>query len=229
MQMYYLNINCEIFFLPLQYNLYTIMENNTSPVFDNNTVEFVTVAAQVCAYLEQVTDYRRDDFLDTTLKLLPLLYLKASMLPICERLDDDVLEHFVTESDYEYLRKSIATLMGTYDDYLETFLDDMAFSDMPIRQTISENLADIYQVVKDFLNVFQLGYQPTMHEALAECRALFCEFWGQRLVNVMRALHQVRYMRTDEDDSETDNNSFFDEQITEEELYAGLDMGDEED
>ena len=51
----------------------------------------------------------------------------------------------MTETDYEVLRGSIASLLGEYDDYLEVFLDDMAYSDTPIHQNISESLADIYQ------------------------------------------------------------------------------------
>ena len=99
----------------------------------------------------------------------------------------------MTETDYEVLRGSIASLLGEYDDYLEVFLDDMAYSDTPIHQNISESLADIYQPIKDFICVFQLGLEHTMNDSLAICRELFAEFWGQRLVNVMRALHDVKY------------------------------------
>ena len=44
-------------------------------VYSRNTVEFVTVAAEFCAYLEQSEGRKCRDFTDTVLKLLPLLYL----------------------------------------------------------------------------------------------------------------------------------------------------------
>ncbi len=202
-------------------------EKNSQVIFDKNAVEFVTVAAEFCGFMERVSDMKRRDFVDKSLKLLPLLYLKASLLPACERMDDSDPETFVTETDYEVLRGSVASLLGEYDDYLEVFLDDMAYSDTPIHQNISECLADIYQPLKDFICVFQLGLEQTMNDSLAICRELFAEFWGQRLVNVMRALHDVKYRQLAHEEAE-DESPLYEGHCTEEELYEGLDMGEEE-
>ena len=35
--------------------------------------------------------------------------------------------------------------MGDKDDYLDVFVQDMVYSDQPIKKSISEDLADIYQ------------------------------------------------------------------------------------
>lgn len=175
------------------------MENKTQVIFDRNTVEFVTVAAEFCTFLEQAESRKRLDFVDTALKILPLLYIKASMLPPCEMLGDDSPESFVTEDDYEVMRLTLANLMGEKDDYLEVFLQDMVYSDTPIKKNISEDLADIYQDIKNFVSVFRLGFDETMHDSLAICKENFAMYWGQTLVNTMRALHDVRYNHSDEE------------------------------
>ena len=204
-------------------------ENNSQVIFDKNAVEFVTVAAEFCGFMERVSDMKRRDFVDKSLKLLPLLYLKASLLPACERMEESDLETFVTETDYEVVRSSVASLLGEYDDFLEVFLDDMAYSDTPIHQNISECLADIYQPLKDFICVFQLGLEQTMNDSLVICRELFAEFWGQRLVNVMRALHDVKYRQLAHgEETEEESSPFYEDNCTEEELYKGLDMGDDD-
>lgn len=204
-------------------------ENNSQVIFDKNTVEFVTVAAEFCGFMERVSDMKRRDFVDKSLKLLPLLYLKASLLPACERMEESDPETFVTETDYEVVRSSVASLLGEYDDFLEVFLDDMAYSDTPIHQNISECLADIYQPLKDFICVFQLGLEQTMNDSLAICRELFAEFWGQRLVNVMRALHDVKYRQLAHgEETEEESSPLYEDNCTEEELYKGLDMGDDD-
>ncbi|MBM6653702.1 DUF5063 domain-containing protein [Bacteroides mediterraneensis] len=204
-------------------------ENNSQVIFDKNAVEFVTVAAEFCGFMERVSDMKRRDFVDKSLKLLPLLYLKASLLPACERMEESDPETFVTETDYEVVRSSVASLLGEYDDFLEVFLDDMAYSDTPIHQNISECLADIYQPLKDFICVFQLGLEQTMNDSLAICRELFAEFWGQRLVNVMRALHDVKYRQLAHgEETEEESSPFYEDNCTEEELYKGLDMGDDD-
>jgi len=171
------------------------MENRTQVIFDRNTVEFVTVAAEFCAFLERAESRKRSDFVDTALKILPLLYIKALMVPSCEMLGDNAPENFVTEEDYEVMRLTLANLMGEKDDYLEVFLQDMVYSDTPIKKNISEDLADIYQDIKNFVSVFKLGFDETMHDSLAICMENFALYWGQTLVNTMRALHDVRYNR----------------------------------
>lgn len=181
------------------------MERDTQVIFNRNTVEFVTVAAEFCAFLERSEGMKRCDFVSTILKILPLLYMKSSMLPYCEVVGEEAPESYLTEEDYEIMRLTLASVLADKDDYLEVFLPDMAYSDTPIRKSISEDLADIYQDIKNFVFVFQLGYDETMYDALALCNEHFSLYWGQTLVNTMRALHDVKYgmkNRDDEDDCE---------------------------
>ena len=79
------------------------MEKESQTIFDKNVIEFVTVAAEFCAFLERAERMKRSDFVDTSLKILPLLYLKASMLPKCKTIGEQVLETYVTEEIYEIL------------------------------------------------------------------------------------------------------------------------------
>ncbi len=121
------------------------MKKESQVIFDRNAVEFVTVAAEFCKFLEQAEGVKRSAFVDTSLKILPLLYLKASMLPECETIGDEAPETFVTEETYEVLRMNLANILAEKDDYLDVFVSDMKYSDQPITRNISEDLADIYQ------------------------------------------------------------------------------------
>ena len=177
----------------------------SSIVFDKNVVEFVTVSAEYCSFMEQAEQKERKEFVYVLPRLLSLLYLKALMLPETETDFSMNLEEWVTEQDYDTLRAVIAAKLGSADDYLEVFVEEMKYSDTPIRKSIAEDLADIYQVVKDFVCQFRSGLNETMHDALAQCREHFMGYWGQTLVNTMRALHEVRYSNGNEDeDVETD-------------------------
>lgn len=169
------------------------MKTESQVIFDRNVIEFVTVAAEFCGFLERAEGMKRDKFVDTSLKILPLLYLKASLLPECEMMSDEYPENYVTEETYEILRMNIASVLTEKDDYLEVFLPDMAYSDTPIKKCISEDLADIYQDIKDFIFIFQLGLNETMNDSLVICKENFGNIWGQKLVNTLRALHDVKY------------------------------------
>ena len=185
------------------------MKTESQVIFDRNVIEFVTVAAEFCGFLERAEGMKRDKFVDTSLKILPLLYLKASLLPECEMMSDEYPENYVTEETYEILRMNIASVLTEKDDYLEVFLPDMAYSDTPIKKCISEDLADIYQDIKDFIFIFQLGLNETMNDSLVICKENFGNIWGQKLVNTLRALHDVKYNTSpfeDEENSEEEED-----------------------
>ena len=160
--------------------------------FEKNTVEFVTVAAEYCAFLEQIYDKEPSRVVDVISKLLPLIYLKASMLNVTEP-EGLYLEETVTEPDYDAIRQSIQEKFGENDDYLEVFVEDMKYSDTPVRKCISEDLADIYQALKNFVNSYRGGLDEVMEEAVAVCVDGFRTYWGQVLTNTLRAVHNVRY------------------------------------
>ena len=185
------------------------MEKESQTIFDKNVIEFVTVAAEFCAFLERAEHMKRKAFVDTSLKILPLLYLKASMLPKCETIGDEAPETYVTEEIYEILRINLSGLMGDKDDYLDVFVQDMVYSDQPIKKSISEDLADIYQDIKDFIFVFQLGLNETMNDSLAICQENFGTLWGQKLVNTLRALHDVKYNQLEEEEENGNEEGFY--------------------
>lgn len=163
------------------------------PVYSSSVIEFVTVGKEFCVWLETLETQEPKDFVATSLKILPLLYLKSTMLPDLETELDDYLEQFVTEEDYEIVKYLVQTKMGPSDDYLEVFTAEMQRSDLPLTSTVSENMADIYQDIKDFLMNYRTAVTEIMNDALVKLVQNFQTYWGQRLVNMLRALHQVYY------------------------------------
>jgi hypothetical protein len=184
-----------------------------SIVYSKNVVEFVTVAVQYCSYLENLNDESSVDSTDKLTKLLPLLYLKATLLPEIDIVDEIYPEITVTEDEYNYIVAQLYNIYKSNDTYLEVFLDDMKYSDTPIAASISEDLADIYQDIKNFISVYEMGIEESMSESLYACYENFKLYWGQKLVNVLRALHSIKYSITT--DETADNDSF--SQNTEEE------------
>lgn len=179
------------------------MKKEENPVYARNTLEFVTVALEYCSFVERAAELELYEFVDKSTKILPLLYLKAALLPRVE--PDEIYEPelHVTEDMYESVRKGIAGLLEERDSYLDTFHPDMQYSETPIAAFISENLADVYQDVGNFVALFREGNEVVMRESIALCYRNFCEYWGQQLLNALKALHCLRYM--DEELRENDD------------------------
>ena len=114
-------------------------------IYSKNIIEFVTVSAEYCAFIERTPELERDEFIDKIIKILPLLYLKATLLSPEEPEEEGYTERFVTESLYETIRLNMESLLGEDDNYLEVFQNDMKYSETPLAASISEGLADIYQ------------------------------------------------------------------------------------
>jgi hypothetical protein len=163
-------------------------------VFSKNPVEFVTVAVQYCALLENLENASMADATDKFTKILPLLYLKALLLPEIELIDEDSEpEATVTEGDYNYIVSKIYAVYGKDDTYLEVFLEDMKYSETPISASISEDLTDIYQDLRNFITVYGRGIAEQSNDAMFVCNENFKAYWGQKLVNVLGALHSLKY------------------------------------
>lgn len=162
-------------------------------VYSRDSIEFVTVAVQYCAYLENFEEVAQEEITDKLTKILPLLYLKASLVPETDSVNDDEPEVTVTEGDYNYISSKLYGVFGKDDAYLEVFLQDMKYSETPIGASISEDLTDIYQDLKNFITIYERGITENMNDALYACMENFKVYWGQKLVNVLRALHSLKY------------------------------------
>ena len=173
------------------------MENNTEPVYSRNVIEFVAVANEFCKYAERASEIKGEELLKILQRILPLMYLKASLLPEMSPFFEDGNEKFVTESDWVKIHEILKEKFGTADDYLEVFDEKMSESEGPVLSSISENIADMYQDIKDFLLLYQTGTNEVMNDAIWECRLNFETFWGQKLLNSMRAVHKFLYSGED--------------------------------
>ncbi len=169
-------------------------------VYSPAVIDFVTVAVEFCAFLEKEETVSREKWIDRMLKLLPLMYIKASLLPQTVEINDESPETFVKEEDYIRVSATVASVMGEEDVYLDVFVEDMKYSERPVSAFVSENIADIYQDIRNFVSVYQYGLTDRMNDALLICQQNFQAYWGQKLVNVLRPLHSVLY-----NDNEKDN------------------------
>ena len=168
-------------------------DNKQSFVYSPDVIEFMTVAVQTCVFLEQqVEEESRESLVSKLLRLLPVLYVKASLITASDTEDDDFLERFCTEEQYEAVRCAIAGQLGDDDTYLTLPVEDGRYGDIPQTRSISEDIADIYQSLKDMAHNYQLHDESVMEEAVSECLFAFSDNWGLKLLDAVHALHIIR-------------------------------------
>ena len=162
-----------------------------SLVYKESTIAFVTAAAQTCLLIEKANEHTREEWREQMLRLLPVLYLRTRLVEPEEPEMEDEPQRLVTEEDYNYVLIGMRELLGQDDAYLDVFVDQGIYTDEVQTAYISEGLADIYQELKDLAAAFQTGEEPIMHDAVVVCKEAFDQSWGQKVLTVLRALHEI--------------------------------------
>lgn len=167
-----------------------------NPVAARPVMEMITVANDFCSFMEKAEDATKQDILVYLQRILPLLYLKSSLLPVVEVEDEDAVEHDVTESDWEELFNRLREKFGDDDAYHYIDLQEKSHLD-PVRASLAENITDLYQDLKDFLLLYQKPLTSFKQNAIMECRKLFAERYGFRIVRAHMAIHHILYAESE--------------------------------
>lgn len=166
------------------------MENDT---LQTRLLNITALCSDFCSLLENAREIEKEDFVAECLGNLARIYYEFSDLTVEDPADYEYFPSYVDEDFYESVRLKIERLMGPDDIFLETFEEDMKYSDTPISASISENLADIFQPLYNFISIVRESDGEQIVGAYRECREQFAEYWSQTLCNVMRALNHLRF------------------------------------
>lgn len=162
----------------------------------NNALTILALCNEYCSAIENVSATMPSDFVTEMLRLLPRIYISVTVLSDDVSLEEGTyIASSLDEETYDRVRAAMASLLGEDDAFLEVFMDDMKYSDTPITATISELLADLFQVFYDFLETCRDAHNELINEALGALKSTFEEYWSQTLVNVLRALNWVKYIQ----------------------------------
>lgn len=163
----------------------------------NRLMSIVSLSAEYCASLENVAGEERDDVLSMLVDILPRLYWEFANFDIVEPMDQELVQmpEYMDEDYYDSVRRSLEGVFGEDDMFLETFEEDMKYSDTPIAVSIAESLADIFQPLYNFVSFVRDNDGDGMTEAYVECRQNFKAYWGQTLCNVLRAVNHLKFNR----------------------------------
>ncbi len=160
---------------------------------NTNAIAFIGLCSEFCSAVETSIETEREVFIDNMLKLLPRIYISATDLTadVTDN-SEGYIDSALDEESYDTLRRNMETLIGEDDVYLEVFEEDMKYSDTPVAASISEGLADIFQVLYNFLSAIRDTTDETVQEMLTSVREDFRSYWSAPLCNVLRALNHIK-------------------------------------
>ncbi|MBN1198716.1 MAG: DUF5063 domain-containing protein [Bacteroidales bacterium] len=166
--------------------------DNEKVLQSKQVLEMVTVANDFTSFFEKAEDYSREQILGYLHRVLPIIYLKASLMPDISVTDEEAVEHYVTEEQWEILFNMVREKLGQDDIFYFIDLHEKTQHDA-IRASIAEGITDIYQDLKDFLLLIQKPQVAFRENAIKECRFLFETRYGYKLVNCQTAIHYLLF------------------------------------
>ena len=175
-------------------------KSNDDITLSKQVIEMATVANEFCYFVENIEKKEKEIVLEFMQRILPLLHLKGSLLPEIEPEHPEANERFVTEEQWERGFNELRQTLGEDDEYW--IIDPQYINDTePLKASLSENITDIYQDMKDFLLLMQKNTHAARENAISECKILHANHWGYRVGNIFTRIHHLIYF---EEDSSSD-------------------------
>jgi hypothetical protein len=165
------------------------MEDIKSPVIR----EFVQVAGEFCLLLEQASQKRTGELFNELQQKLPALYMNAARLPMPKYCYEEEPATFVKEDDYAMIHSSLQQKFELF-----TGITGMSPGTLPnqhelVSFSMAETFADLYEELKNFVKLYEVGLPQSMNDAIWYCRNSFEHALGIRIADSMKALHSLIY------------------------------------
>jgi len=167
--------------------------------------DFLLASAEFCLILENTEEHSKQDFVSKLQKILPLIYLKVSLLPNYEDIVDSEIEKFVQETDWDYIRNKVVVKLGESETFVDLYTPETYESTEVDSASLSECITDVYQDLKDFITLVQVANEENIKTAITTLKYNFENFWGSRLIASLSVLHNLIYSNNLEDNMEYDN------------------------
>lgn len=153
-------------------------------------MEMLTVANEYCHFIEKAHNYKTKDIIEYMQKMLPLMYLKGSLLPNVEVQVPEANEKFVTEENWEIIFNELRNKFKPNDEYWSVDHSDFNFNEAE-KASLADNLTDIYQDLKDFVLLYSKGTEAAKENAVRDCKLYFEIHWGYRVVQALKYIHNL--------------------------------------
>lgn len=162
-------------------------ESKISPA----AISLTGLAFEYCRLLDGCAETEASEFCMQVLRYLPRIYMTAFDLhpygESGEGADNGAIIDELDEEQYDSVRSQAAGVLGEFDTYLDTMVDDMRYSDTPVAVSLSEQLADIYQTAFDFAQSMRQAPAEAVPDILADFKYRFDSYLSQTICSAMRA------------------------------------------
>ena len=160
-------------------------------------VEMLKLCSDYCEVLEQAEKLPLHEFLDNVAVSLMDVYQKTFSFTRFQTKYENEPQHFLTEKQYNKVCNSLKGVLEKKDNYVEVLDPNRPTLREPFKASIAEDLTDIYQDFYDYVHWYSEGTFESLNDSVIELLNNFDKYWGIKLLNVLKAMHVIRYLQQD--------------------------------
>lgn len=163
----------------------------------DEAVDLFRLCSEYCKVIEKAEKVSLHELLDQVSASLMAVYQKVFTITRFQTKYESEPKHFLTERQYNKVRNGIKDVLGKKDEYQEIIDPNRPTVRAIFKASISEDLADIYQDFTDFCQWYSEGTFEGINDSVIELLNNYDKYWGIKLLNVLKAIHVIRYMKKD--------------------------------
>lgn len=160
-------------------------------------LELIDYCTAYCKLVEKADKLPLHDLLDQISAILMTVYKKTFDIPRLQTKYESEPQKYLTEKQYNNVRMTLMNLLDKKDSYTEILDPSRPSNQNPFQASLSEDLTDIYQDFYDFVKWHSFETFESVNDSLIECLNNFEKYWGIKLLNALRAIHVIRFLKKD--------------------------------
>jgi hypothetical protein len=185
-----------------------------------NVKEFADVASDFCQLLEQASKLRTGELLGQLQQMLPVMYQKSAQLPKPKYCYEEEPKKFVSEENYAKVHDSIQQKIELFFGITQMSPGTGPNQFEILSFSIAESFTDLYEEMKNFVKLYEVGIPQAMNDAVWLYRSNFELGLGLKLIDCLKSLHQLLYDKSTEGSRAMQNDDFGQDQTGEEPWYS---------
>lgn len=172
------------------------MEKSKAPKKDDAT-ELFRLCNEYCRAMDRTDNLPLHEFLDNISVSLMAVYQKTFSIARFQTKYENEPKHSLTEKQYNKVRIALKEFIGNKDEYQEIIDPNRPSARVIFKASIAEDLTDIFQDFYDFCQWYGEGTFESNNDSIIELLNNFDKYWGIKLLNVLKAIHIIRYLKKD--------------------------------
>jgi hypothetical protein len=170
--------------------------------------EFVALAGDYCELLEHASKKRTGELFGDLQQMLPLLYMKAAGLPKPKYCYEEEPATFVKEDDYARIHDALQQKFELFNGITGMSPGTLPNQHELISFRMAESFADLYEELKNFVKLYEVGIPQSVNDAVWICRKSFEHNLGNKIIECLKSLHTLIYNKNSSGSRAIRNDDF---------------------